>query len=141
MLSRTAENLFWIGRYMERAETGARLMAVGARNALIPNIGGGYRNEWESVLEASGTRAAFEEKYGDAVQRNIESHMFFDNDNSSSVASCISAARENARIVPFVISQLPWMRTKSPMLAPPSSRDWVPIRRFVPISLPARISA
>ena len=59
MLSRTAENLFWIGRYMERAEASARLLDVGARNALLPNIGGGYRNEWESILEASGTLPAW----------------------------------------------------------------------------------
>ena len=55
LLSRHAANLFWIGRYVERAETNARLLEVGQRNALIPNTGGGYRNEWESVLEASGT--------------------------------------------------------------------------------------
>ncbi len=108
MLSRTAENLYWIGRYLERAETHARLLEVGARNSLLPNIGGGYRNEWESVLEASGTREAFAEKYGDAVQRNIESHMFFDNDNPSSVASCITAARENARIVRTAITGQVW---------------------------------
>ncbi|WP_172296564.1 alpha-E domain-containing protein [Pseudoruegeria sp. HB172150] len=108
MLSRTAENLYWIGRYLERAETNARLLEVGARNALMPNIGGGFRNEWESVLEASGTRPDFIEKYGDAVQRNIESHMFFDKDNSSSVLSCISAARENGRIVRTAITGQVW---------------------------------
>lgn len=108
MLSRTAENLFWIGRYLERAEASARLLEVGARNALLPNIGGGYRNEWESVLEASGTFPAFKEKYGDPVQRNIESHMFFDKDNPSSILSCITAARENGRIVRTAITGQVW---------------------------------
>ena len=108
MLSRTAENLFWMGRYLERAETNARLLEVGARNALLPNIGGGYRNEWESVLDAAGTRARFQEKYGDAVQRNIESHMFFDSDNPSSVQSCITAARENGRIVRTALTGQVW---------------------------------
>jgi uncharacterized alpha-E superfamily protein len=46
MLSRTAENLYWIGRYMERAETMARLLEVGYRIALMPSAGAGYRNEW-----------------------------------------------------------------------------------------------
>jgi len=108
MLSRTAENLFWIGRFIERAETRARLLQVGARNALMPNIGGGYRNEWESILASSGTATAFAEKYGDVVQRNVESHMFFDNDNPHSVASCITAARENGRIVRTALTGQVW---------------------------------
>ena len=89
MLARTASNLYWISRYIERAETNARLLEVGARNALMPNIGGGYRNEWESVVQASGTAEFFAEKYGEPVQRNVESHLFFDSDNPSSVATCI----------------------------------------------------
>jgi uncharacterized alpha-E superfamily protein len=108
MLSRTASNLFWIGRYMERAETGARLLNVGARNALIPNTSGGYRNEWESVLAASGQAANFAEKYGEPNQRNIESFMFFDQDNPSSIASCIEAARENGRIVRTALTSQVW---------------------------------
>ena len=108
MLSRTAENLYWIGRYMERAETAARLLEVGERNAMIPNLSGGYRNEWESVLAASGTNAAFEEKFGEAVQRNVESYLFFDTDNPSSVASCIGRARENGRIVRTALTTQVW---------------------------------
>lgn len=108
MLSRTAENLFWIGRYVERAETVARLLEVGARNALIPNIGGGFRNEWESVLQASGTASGFSDKFGDINQRNIESYLFFDRDNPSSVASCIDLARENARIVRTALTSQTW---------------------------------
>jgi uncharacterized alpha-E superfamily protein len=98
MLSRTADNLYWIARYMERAETAARLLEVGARIALLPSAHG-YRNEWDSLLRAGGTADAFARKYGDPIQRNIESHLFFDRDNPSSVASCITAARENGRIV------------------------------------------
>ena len=55
MLSRTADNLFWIARYMERAETAARLLEVGSRIALLPSSGTGYRSEWDSLLQASGT--------------------------------------------------------------------------------------
>lgn len=108
MLSRTAENLYWIARFVERAETNARLMEVGARNALIPNTGGGYRNEWESVLQASGGVGLFAEKYGDAVQRNIETFLFFDHDNPSSVANCIEHARENGRIVRTALTSQVW---------------------------------
>jgi uncharacterized alpha-E superfamily protein len=108
MLSRTADNLYWISRYIERAETNARLLEVGARNALMPNIGGGYRNEWDSILQASGTAKAFAEKYGEPVQRNVESHMFFDSDNPSSVATCIERARENGRIVRTALTTQVW---------------------------------
>lgn len=108
MLSRTAENLFWIARYMERAETIARLLEVGARNSLIPTSGGGFRNEWESILQASGTAAGFADKYSEPVQRNIESYLFFDLDNPSSIASCISGARENGRIVRTALTSQVW---------------------------------
>lgn len=107
MLSRTAENLFWIARYMERAETAARLLDVGARMALIPTAQG-YRNEWDSLLRAGGTADAFAARYGDPVQRNIESHLFFDRENPSSVASCITAARENGRIVRTALTSQMW---------------------------------
>lgn len=108
MLSRTAENLFWIARYMERAETVARLLEVGSRNALIPQAGGGFRNEWESILQASGTSTGFAGKYGDPVQRNIESYLFFDLENPSSIASCIHQARENGRIVRTALTSQVW---------------------------------
>lgn len=108
MLSRTAGNLFWIGRYMERAETMARLLEVGARITLMPSQGHGYRSEWDSLLRASGTAAGFAEKYGDPVQRNIESYLFFDRDNPSSVASCLERARENARIVRTALTTQVW---------------------------------
>lgn len=108
MLSRTADNLFWIGRYMERAEMTARLLEVGARIALLPSAGHGYRNEWDSLLQASGTADGFNRKYGDPVQRNIESYLFFDRDNPSSVASCLERARENGRIVRTALTTQMW---------------------------------
>jgi uncharacterized alpha-E superfamily protein len=107
MLSRTAENLYWIGRYMERAETVARLMEVGSRISLLPSSQG-YRSDWQSLLQAIGSYDAFAKKYGDPVQRNIESHLFFDRDNPSSICSCIYMARENARIVRTALTSQVW---------------------------------
>jgi uncharacterized alpha-E superfamily protein len=107
MLSRTADNLYWLARYVERAETAARLLEVGARIALIPTAHG-YRNEWESLLNASGNADLFARKYGDPVQRNIESFLFFDRDNPSSVASCLTRARENGRIVRTALTTQMW---------------------------------
>jgi uncharacterized alpha-E superfamily protein len=108
MLSRTADNLLWLARYLERAETAARLLEVGARIALLPNAGAGYRTEWDALLRATGSADAFARKYGDPVQRNIESHLFFDRDNPGSVAACLTAARENGRIVRTALTTLVW---------------------------------
>lgn len=108
MLSRTADHLYWMSRYLERAETTARLLAVGARNALLPDMSGGYRNDWEAVLQAKGGLDQFREKYGEPNQRNIETYLFFDADNPSSVLSCINAARENARVVRTALTAPVW---------------------------------
>ncbi|WP_417722784.1 alpha-E domain-containing protein [Salipiger sp.] len=108
MLSRTADHLYWMARYLERAETTGRLLSVGARNALLPDISGGYRNDWEAVLQAKGSLDLFQEKYGDANQRNIETFLFFDADNPASVLSCINAARENARVVRTALTSPVW---------------------------------
>lgn len=108
MLSRTAANLFWMTRYLERSETTARLLDLGFRNALLPNIGGGFRTEWSAILQSKGALQEFTDKYGELKQRNIESFLFFDLDNPSSVASCITAARENARIVRTALTTQVW---------------------------------
>ena len=63
MLSRTAENLFWSARYIERADSLARLLEVGYRISLIPNTERGYTNEWESILETSGIKNEYLKKY------------------------------------------------------------------------------
>lgn len=107
MLSRTADNLYWIARYVERAETLARLLEVGARMSLLPTAQG-FRNEWESILNATGQTDAFVRKYGAFGQRNIESFLFFDRDNPSSIASCLTAARENGRIVRTALTGQVW---------------------------------
>jgi uncharacterized alpha-E superfamily protein len=108
MLSRTASHLYWMARYLERAETTARLLQVGARNALMPDIGGGLRNDWEAVLQALGQLEAFREKFGDPVQRNVETFLFFDSANPASVMSCLAAARENARVVRTALTSSVW---------------------------------
>ncbi|MEY4304812.1 MAG: hypothetical protein RIT52_987 [Pseudomonadota bacterium] len=107
MLSRTADNLYWIARYMERAETAARLLEVGARIALLPTAVG-YRSDWDSLLRAAGSATGYAAKYGAADQKAIESWLFFDRDNPNSVASCLTAARENGRIVRTALTQQVW---------------------------------
>lgn len=109
MLSRTAENLFWLARYMERADTMARLLEVGYRMALMPSAGEGYRNEWASLVAAAGSSSGFEAKFGDAFrQRDVETWLFYDRENPSSVASCIETARQNGRAVRTALTGEMW---------------------------------
>lgn len=108
MLSRTASNLFWMGRHLERAETAARLLDVGQRITLLPNTETGYQNEWNSLLQASGTSAMFARKYGEITQEKIEEFIFFDRENPSSVAACIEKAREAGRIVRTALTGQVW---------------------------------
>ncbi|MDO5528484.1 MAG: alpha-E domain-containing protein [Paracoccus sp. (in: a-proteobacteria)] len=108
MLSRTASNLFWLGRHMERAETAARLLEVGTRITLLPNTDEGYRNEWGSLLRASGTADQFARDYGDITEANMEQFLFFDRNNPASVMGCIEKARESARIVRTALTSRAW---------------------------------
>ncbi len=80
MLSRTAENLFWLARYMERADTMARLLEVGYRMALMPSAGEGYRNEWASLVAAAGSSSGgFEAKFGETFrQRDIDRPLSYE---------------------------------------------------------------
>ena len=108
MLSRTAENLYWISRYMERAETMARLLDVGYRMSLFPNPKG-YHNEWDSVLSAAGASQGYFSKYNEINQDNVEDYLFFDEENPSSVYSCISKARNNALLVRTAFTPEAWV--------------------------------
>lgn len=123
MLSRTASHLYWMARYIERAETTSRLLQVGARNALLPDLGGGFRNDWEAILQATGSLDRFREKYGDPVARNIETWLFFDTANPSSVASCLAMARENARVVRTALTGLTWDAMNG------AYQDWLEMHR------------
>ncbi|MDO5647451.1 alpha-E domain-containing protein [Paracoccus sp. (in: a-proteobacteria)] len=108
MLSRTASNLFWMGRHLERAETGARLLDVGQRITLMPNTDAGYQNEWKSLLHATGNSGLFNQLYDDVSQENIEEFIFFDRRNPSSVVCCIENARESGRIVRTALTSQVW---------------------------------
>ncbi|WBU64575.1 alpha-E domain-containing protein [Paracoccus aerodenitrificans] len=108
MLSRTASNLFWLGRHMERAETASRLFEVGARITLLPNTTEGYQNEWESLLRASAASQLYHQAYDALTEENMEKFMIFDRSNPSSVASCIYNARESGRIVRTALTSRVW---------------------------------
>ncbi|MEM8919852.1 MAG: alpha-E domain-containing protein [Pseudomonadota bacterium] len=114
MLSRVAENLFWIGRYMERAENVARLVDAARRMSTLPQeVGQAPSNEWASVLIAAGGREAFGEDVKNASQRDALAYLLFDKANPSSVMSCLTTVRENARSIRFALTQEIWEAVNS----------------------------
>jgi len=95
LLSRLAEHLFWTGRYMERAENTARLLNVNYSASL--QMAGRGRESWRPLLEMTGGEAQLRAKYGRVDMRSVSAWLAFDADNSSSIASSLARARENAR--------------------------------------------
>ncbi len=109
MLSRTAENLFWLARYVERAENMARLMEMGYRMSLIPASEHGFRGEWGSVLSAAGSAPGFAAEHGDEQgQKTVAHYLLFDRANPSSVTNCLQRARDNGRAVRTALTLEMW---------------------------------
>lgn len=109
MLSRVAENLFWIGRYMERAENIARLIDAVRRMVTLPSqFGRSTTNEWSSVLIAAGARDLLGEAIETADEKLAIRHLIFDTANPSSVVNCFQNARENGRAVRANLTQESW---------------------------------
>lgn len=100
MLSRTADHIFWMSRYTERAENTARILDVNYQTSLLPQSSVEALAGWEGLLVISELMPAYEKKYGKEVtSRNVLDFMVKDETNPSSIASCLRAARENARAV------------------------------------------
>jgi len=109
MLSRTADSLFWLARYMERAENVARIVLVGHRMASMARSLGSAGNEWRSTLIAAGCEPGFLEKYGgEAAGPDVIRYLVHDSDNSSSILSCLETARRNARAVRTALTADMW---------------------------------
>lgn len=98
MLSRTADHLFWMSRYTERAENTSRLLDVNYHTSLLPQSSHEAQAGWEGLLRISELMPAYTEKYGaEITPRNVLDFMVRDERNPSSIATCLRAARENAR--------------------------------------------
>jgi uncharacterized alpha-E superfamily protein len=108
MLGRTANDLFWLSRYLERAENMARLIEVGYRIALLPREGEGYNEEWRSTLQSAGCEAGYLAKYDAPTTADVINYLLFDADNPSSVRSCIDVARRNARAQRTALTREMW---------------------------------
>jgi uncharacterized alpha-E superfamily protein len=105
MLSRTAENLYWMARYMERAESTARLLTMGQRMAILP--GAHHRDEWRSVIRATGSDHNFPEN-APVTETDVVSWLMLDLDNPSSIRSSLLKARANAKSARTMLTQDMW---------------------------------
>ena len=99
MLSRTADHLFWMSRYTERAENSARMLDVTFQTALLPQSKESAAQSWHAMLGISELQEAFDAKYDRLSTKNVIEFLVQDRGNPSSIASCLASARENARAV------------------------------------------
>ncbi|MCA9403458.1 MAG: alpha-E domain-containing protein [Candidatus Omnitrophica bacterium] len=109
MLSRVAQTIYWLGRYIERAENYARFMDVNL--SLIMDLPKTMSEQWQPLVGITGDDALFRSKYDEQYTRdNVVQFMTFDKDNSNSILSCLIQARENARTIREIISSEMWQQ-------------------------------
>ena len=108
MLSRTADHLFWMARYMERAENTARMLDVNYQMSLLPQSEGAAERGWRGLLSISELTGDFAERHGKVTPSSVMDYMVSDAANGSSIRSCLMAARENARAVRGTLTTEVW---------------------------------
>ncbi len=108
MLSRTADHLFWMARYTERAENTARMLDVNIQTQLLPQSVEAAEQSWRALLGISELLPAFDAKYGILSRKDVLDFMVCDPMNPSSIMSCLTSARENARAVRGTLTTEVW---------------------------------
>ena len=121
MLSRTADNLYWLSRYTERADFVARILDATMRLAALPSGYGGERNEWEGAVAAAGNLDEFHRLYSALNEDTVRDFLAFSRNNPSSIANCIETARENARSVRTALTTQMWEAING---------AWLELKRF-----------
>lgn len=111
MLGRAANGVFWMSRYLERAENTARLLDVGLRLALTRGAEAAQEEEWRSVLVTTGQDRSYRESYDDYPASQVVNFILRDKANPASVLSMIDDARTNARVVRTSITSEVWEAT------------------------------
>jgi uncharacterized alpha-E superfamily protein len=106
MLSRVAESIYWMNRYIERADNVARFVDVNLH--LMLDLPGEAEQQWEPLVITTGDRAVFDENFGDYTRESVIQFLTFDPDYPNSILGCAHRARENARSVREVISSEMW---------------------------------
>jgi uncharacterized alpha-E superfamily protein len=108
MLSRTADSLYWVSRYTERADFVARILDATMRFASLPTSYGGERNEWEGAVASAGNLEEFRRHYDVANESTVRDFLAFSPHNPSSIRNCIEIARDNARAVRTALTIEMW---------------------------------
>ena len=122
MLSRTADHLFWMNRYTERAENTARLLDVNYQTALLPQSDAVAQAGWQGLLSISELLPMYKEKHDQIRAREVMEFMVKDESNPSSIVSCLSAARENARAVRGTLTTEVWET---------QNQTWLEVKRML----------
>jgi uncharacterized alpha-E superfamily protein len=111
MLSRVADSIYWLNRYVERAENIARFIDVNLN--LLLDSPTGVAQQWKPLVLTTGDLPLFQQRYGEPTAENVIRFLTFDREYSNSIISCLSAARENARSVREIISSEMWERVNA----------------------------
>ena len=121
MLARTADNIYWLSRYMERADFLARIVDATLRLEALPKTYGGSETDWARTLTAAGAWESFRELYPDFTPANAIEWLTFDKANPSSIRNCIEYSRTNARAVRTALTIETWECINS---------GWLELKRF-----------
>ena len=121
MLSRTADNLYWLARYVERAEYVARVLEATQRLNAMPLAYLSSTNEWESAVATAGSSKLFSTNYQAATEQNVVHFLAFSSANPSSIKNCIETARANARAVRTALTADMWETING---------AWLELKRF-----------
>lgn len=106
MLSRVADAIYWMSRYVERAENLARFIDV--THGMSLDMPRESSEQWGALIHAAGDHELFRERYGPPTRENVIQFLTFDEENANSILRCVRAARENARGVRDAISSEMW---------------------------------
>ena len=121
MLSRTADALFWLARYVERADDTARIVDAANRLAAMPISYAGESNEWESALAAAGALPAFSSVHSEADREAVIDFLAFAPENPSSIKNCLATARQNGRAERTALTGEMWEAINA---------GWLALQRF-----------
>jgi uncharacterized alpha-E superfamily protein len=108
MLSRTADHLYWMSRYLERAEALARMLDAHHRLSMLPRAPEAVIQGWDATLVSLGMEHSFRETHGDITPRAAFDFIAFDREHLGSIISCLRSARENARAVRGTVTSDVW---------------------------------
>ena len=122
MLSRTADHLFWMSRYTERAENTARMLDVNYQTSLLPQSQAVSQQGWQGLLSISELLPLYSANLGDVEGGKVMEFMVKDESNPSSIVSCLRAARENARAVRGALTTEVWET---------QNQTWLEVKRMI----------